>query len=79
MVWNLADVTMGFMAIVNIAAILLLGNIAIHALEDYEKQKKTGEKIPCSMQQISAWTIQKNGSSRSKESDQYLCVNDGWA
>ena len=42
-VWNLADVTMGFMAIVNIAAILLLGNIAIHALEDYEKQKKQGK------------------------------------
>ena len=43
LVWNLADVTMGFMAIVNIAAILLLGNIAIHALEDYEKQKKQGK------------------------------------
>ena len=42
-VWNLADVTMGFMAIVNIAAILLLGNGAIHALQDYEKQKKQGK------------------------------------
>ena len=42
-VWNLADVTMGFMAIVNIAAILLLGNVAIHALQDYEKQKKQGK------------------------------------
>lgn len=42
-VWNLADVTMGFMAIVNIAAILLLGNVAVRALQDYERQKKEGK------------------------------------
>lgn len=43
LVWNLADVTMGFMAIVNIIAILLLGNVAIKVLKDYEKQKKQGQ------------------------------------
>ncbi len=43
LVWNIADVTMGFMAIVNIIAILLLGNVAIKALKDYEKQKKEGK------------------------------------
>ncbi len=43
LVWNLADVTMGFMAIVNIIAILLLGNIAIKTLKDYETQKKEGK------------------------------------
>lgn len=43
MVWNLADVTMGFMAIVNIIAILLLGKTAIKVLKDYEKQKKEGK------------------------------------
>ena len=32
-----------FMAIVNIAAILLLGNVAVRALQDYEKQKKQGK------------------------------------
>lgn len=42
-VWNLADVTMGLMAIVNIIAILLLGNIAIKALKNYEEQKKAGK------------------------------------
>lgn len=42
-VWNLADVLMGFMAIVNIISILLLGNIALKALSDYRAQKKAGE------------------------------------
>ena len=41
-VWNLADVLMGFMAIVNIISILLLGNIALKALADYRAQKKQG-------------------------------------
>ncbi len=42
--WNLADVTMGLMAIVNIIAILLLGNVAIKTLKNYEEQKKAGKK-----------------------------------
>ncbi len=42
--WNLADVTMGFMAIVNIIAILLLGNVAIKVLKHYEQQKKEGKE-----------------------------------
>lgn len=42
MIWNLADVLMGLMAIVNIASILLLGRVAIRCLNDYEKQKKEG-------------------------------------
>lgn len=42
-VWNLADVLMGLMAIVNIVAILLLGNIALKALKDYSAQKKEGK------------------------------------
>ena len=33
---------MGLMAIVNIVAILLLGNIAIKTLNDYEEQEKEG-------------------------------------
>ena len=43
LVWNLADITMGCMAIVNIIAILLLGNIALKVLKDYETQKKDGK------------------------------------
>lgn len=43
LVWNLADVTMGFMAIVNIIAIFLLGNIALKVLKHYEQQKESGK------------------------------------
>ena len=42
-VWDLADVLMGFMAIVNIIAILLLGNKALLALKDYNNQKQDGK------------------------------------
>lgn len=42
LVWNIADVTMGFMAIVNIIAILMLGKIAFRVLEHYEDKKKKG-------------------------------------
>ncbi len=44
LVWNIADVTMGLMAIVNIIAILLLGKVAIKVLKNYEQKKKRGEK-----------------------------------
>lgn len=44
LVWNLADVTMGFMAIVNIIAIFLLRKTAIAALNNYEQLKKEGKK-----------------------------------
>ncbi|WP_165043476.1 MULTISPECIES: alanine/glycine:cation symporter family protein [unclassified Adlercreutzia] len=41
--WNLADIFMGFMAIVNLIAILLLGKWAIAILKDYEEQRKAGK------------------------------------
>ena len=41
-VWNLADVLMGFMALVNIVVILRMGGQAIRVLEDYTRQKKAG-------------------------------------
>lgn len=40
--WNLADIFMGFMAIVNLIAILLLGKWALLALDDYSEQKSKG-------------------------------------
>lgn len=43
MMWNIADITMGCMATVNILVILVLGNTAIKVLKDYEKQKKEGK------------------------------------
>lgn len=43
MVWNLSDVIMGFMAIINLPVIVLLGKPAIAALGDYIKQRKEGK------------------------------------
>ena len=43
LVWNLADVLMGLMALVNISVILLLGNTACKVLHDYSAQKKAGK------------------------------------
>lgn len=42
-VWNLADVLMGLMAIINIIVIVILGNIAIKALKNYTEQKQQGK------------------------------------
>ncbi len=41
-VWDLADLFMALMALTNLIAILLLGKIAIAALEDYLQQRKQG-------------------------------------
>ncbi|ORT50597.1 sodium:alanine symporter [Vibrio sp. qd031] len=44
-VWSLADVSMGLMAIVNIIAILLLSKVVVKLANDYNKQLKAG-KVP---------------------------------
>ncbi len=41
--WNFADITMAFMAIVNLVAIFLLGKWAFKALDDYHAQRKEGK------------------------------------
>lgn len=46
-VWNMADLTMAFMTITNLIAILLLGKYAFTALTDYLQQRKTGIESPC--------------------------------
>ena len=43
LVWNLADLFMGLMAIINILTIVLLGKIAFQVLDDFTKQRKNGE------------------------------------
>lgn len=43
LVWDLADLFMGFMVIVNLIAILILSKVAFAALTDYMKQKKEGK------------------------------------
>ena len=44
LVWDLADVLMGIMAIINIPVICILGTPAIKALKDYTDQKAAGQK-----------------------------------
>jgi alanine or glycine:cation symporter, AGCS family len=41
-VWDMADLFMGLMALLNLVAIALLGKIAFAALKDYTRQKKQG-------------------------------------
>ena len=43
LLWGIADVTMGAMAIINIPVIVILGKYALDALKDYEKQRKAGK------------------------------------
>ena len=45
-VWDLADVMMALMAIVNLVAITLLGKFAFRALDDYTRQRKAGISNP---------------------------------
>ena len=44
-VWNLADASMGMMALINIVALIFLSKLAINVIKDYETQLKAG-KIP---------------------------------
>lgn len=41
--WNLADVLMGIMAIINLPVIVILGGTALRALDDYTAQRKAGK------------------------------------
>ncbi|RNB79612.1 alanine:cation symporter family protein [Brevibacillus fluminis] len=43
LVWDLADLFMGLMVIVNLIAIFLLSKVAFAALHDYQRQKKAGK------------------------------------
>ena len=43
MLWDISDVLMGVMALINIPVILVLSNTAMKAVKDYEKQLKNGE------------------------------------
>ena len=43
LVWNIADVLMGFMAIINLPVIVILGGTAMKALKDYISQRAVGK------------------------------------
>ncbi|QHJ70525.1 alanine/glycine:cation symporter family protein [Planococcus halotolerans] len=43
LVWNMADLFMGLMAVLNLVVIALLGSTAFKVLDDYTKQRKAGK------------------------------------
>ena len=43
LVWDTADVTMGFMALINLPSIVLLAKPALLALQDYTRQRREGK------------------------------------
>lgn len=43
LVWNMADMAQGLMVVTNVPAIVILGGIAIKCLNDYKKQKLSGQ------------------------------------
>jgi AGCS family alanine or glycine:cation symporter len=46
LLWNMADMSMGFMASANLLAILLLSGVAFKVLGDYESQRERGIDEP---------------------------------
>jgi len=44
LLWNVADIAMGLMALINIPVIIILGKYALKAIKDYEKQRKEGKE-----------------------------------
>lgn len=46
LVWNMADLFMAIMTLINLISIVLLGNIALKALQNYKHQKDKGIKNP---------------------------------
>lgn len=46
LLWDIADITMGLMALINVPVIIILSRYAIRALKDYTAQKKQGVKSP---------------------------------
>ncbi len=43
MLWNIADITMGLMALINMPVIIILSGKAFRALTDYTRQRKAGK------------------------------------
>ena len=43
LLWNIADITMGLMTLINVPVIIILGRYAFRALSDYQKQRKAGK------------------------------------
>lgn len=72
-VWNLADLFMGIMALINLAAITMLAKIAMEALTDYREQRKQGkdpvfysDSIP-GLTGIESWESRKSAKQSNKQ------------
>lgn len=67
LVWNLADVFMGMMAIINLVAILLLSKLALATLRDYVSQRRANKNPVFDTRRIDGirgqtyWDKQKHG------------------
>ena len=46
LLWDIADITMGLMTLINVPVIIILSSVAIRALKDYTRQKKQGIASP---------------------------------
>ena len=76
--WALGDIAVGTMAWLNVIAILILGNIGIKVLKDYEEQKKMGRNADTfifdpkklGIKNADAWyVINERRAKRAKEKD----------
>ena len=59
LIWNLSDLFMGLMAILNIVTIIALRNDAFEALHDYESQKRNNIEKPIYTKKIGVWGKKK--------------------
>ena len=44
LLWNIADITMGGMTVINMPVIIILSKYALRALRDFERQRKEGHE-----------------------------------
>ena len=44
LLWNIADITMGGMTLINMPVIIILGKYAFRALDNYTEQRKLGNE-----------------------------------
>ncbi len=63
LLWGIADITMGLMALINIPVIVILGKYAYRAIADYNKQKKAKQNPTFSpssigLENLDAWKEQ---------------------
>ena len=52
LLWDIADITMGAMTIINVPVIIILGKYAISALKNYDEKRKNGQELTFSASEI---------------------------